>query len=258
MRKFVTFCLSLLLLVSLAVPAAASEYVIDDAGLLTPEQRSALNDYAEAIAGEFGVAVYMMTVDDYSDYGHDPMIFDVLWNYYHNHALGYGENREGMILMLSMRYRDYATFFYGDKTLYAFNDFGQEQLEGYFLGDFGENDWYGGFWNYLTYSEDFLSRAAAGDPVRESPWGLAMLFVLTALFLSFVVTLILWKQMGNVAFRKDAAEYRTAEGLVLTRRTDRFLTQTMTRRKLPQSTSGGGSGSRSHSGGGGRGRSGKF
>lgn len=72
MRKFVTFCLSLLLLVSLAVPAAASEYVIDDAGLLTPEQRSALNDYAEAIAGEFGVAVYMMTVDDYSDYGHDP------------------------------------------------------------------------------------------------------------------------------------------------------------------------------------------
>lgn len=257
MRKFVSICLALLLTVCLAAPAAAAEnYVIDDAFLLTEQERAELNSYAAKIAETQGIGVYILTVYDYRDYGEEYEIFDVLWNYYHDHRLGWGENREGMILMLSMRGRDYATFFYGDRTEYAFNSYGQEQHEAYFLDDFGYNDWYGGFWDYLTVAEDYMVRAAAGDPVRESAWPMAMLFILIALAIAGIATWIEWGKMKNVARKTEALQYQTGSGLNLSMCTDQFIRQTVTRRKIqPQSSHGG---SRSHSGGGGSGRSGKF
>ena len=240
--------------------APATPYVIDDARLLTIEQRQELNAYAEKITETYGMGIYIMSVDDFHNYGEEPQIFDVLWNYYHDNSLGYGADRQGMILMLSMAERDFATFFYGEDTEYAFNNFGQEQLENYFLEDFGSDDWYDGFMGFLTASEDFMAKAAAGEPVRDNPWSLASVFVLIALFVSFVVTRLLWMKMANVAAQKGAKRYQTAEGLVLTKQIDQFLTQTIRRRKIESSDSGSGrsGSSRAHSGGGGSGRSGKF
>ena len=240
--------------------APATPYVIDDARLLTIEQRQELNAYAEKITETYGMGIYIMSVEDFHNYGEEPQIFDVLWNYYHDNSLGYGADRQGMILMLSMAERDFATFFYGEDTEYAFNSFGQAQLENYFLDDFGSDDWYDGFMDFLTASEDFMAKAAAGEPVRDNPWSLASVFVLIALFVSFVVTRLLWMKMANVAAQKGAKRYQTAEGLVLTKQIDQFLTQTIRRRKIESSDSGSGKSgsSRAHSGGGGSGRSGKF
>ena len=240
--------------------APATPYVIDDARLLTIEQRQELNTYAEKITETYGMGIYIMSVEDFHNYGEEPQIFDVLWNYYHDNSLGYGADRQGMILMLSIAERDFATFFYGEDTEYAFNGFGQAQLENYFLDDFGSDDWYDGFMDFLTASEDFMAKAAAGEPVRDNPWSLASVFVLIALFVSFVVTRLLWMKMANVAAQKGAKRYQTAEGLVLTKQIDQFLTQTIRRRKIESSDSGSGrsGSSRAHSGGGGSGRSGKF
>lgn len=240
--------------------APSTPYVMDHAYLLTPEQRQELNAYAESIADEYGIGVYVMSVPDFHDYGEEPQIFDVLWNYYHDNSLGYGEDREGMILMLSMADRDWATFYYGENTEYAFNGFGQKQHETYFLDDFGSDDWYGGFHDYLTSSEDFLSKAAAGEPVRDNPWHLALVFILIAWFIAFVVTRLLWMRMANVAKQKSATRYVSREGLVLTHQKDIFLHQTERRRRIERSDSdsSSGSGSRAHTGGGGSGRSGKF
>ena len=240
--------------------APATPYVIDDARLLTIEQRQELNAYAEKITETYGMGIYIMSVEDFHNYGEEPQIFDVLWNYYHDNSLGYGADRQGMILMLSIAERDFATFFYGEDTEYAFNGFGQAQLENYFLDDFGSDDWYDGFMDFLTASEDFMAKAAAGEPVRDNPWSLASVFVLIALFVSFVVTRLLWMKMANVAAQKGAKRYQTAEGLVLTKQIDQFLTQTIRRRKIESSDSGSGSSgsSHAHTGGGGSGRSGKF
>ena len=255
MRKLLTLSLALLILIALAAPVFASgtPYVIDDADLLTPEQQLELNDIARQISDSYRIGVYIMTVPNYLYYGNDYEIFDVLWNYYHDNGLGYGPNREGMILMLSMAERDYATFFYGERTEYAFDSYGQEELESYFLDDLGDNDWYHGLLNYLYASEDFLARAEAGNPVRESPWPMAVMFILIGCTISLVITLIQWSRMKNVSLSSGAAHY-AAGGLKLTRRRDQFLYQNVRRRKIETSSSHGSS----HSGGGGSGRSGKF
>ncbi len=54
---------------------------------------------------------------------------------------------------------------------YAFNKYGQEQLEGCFLGDFGNDDWYGGISHYLDACDEYLAKADAGHPVRANPGG---------------------------------------------------------------------------------------
>ena len=257
MRKILSICLALLLTVCLAATVeAAGNYVIDDAALLTQQERSELNAYAANIAKNREIGIYILTVYDYRDYGEEYEIFDVLWNYYHDNGLGYGQNREGMILMLSMRERDYATFYYGERTEYAFNSYGQEQHETYFLDNFGYDDWYGGFMDYLTVAEDYLLQAALGEPVRESPWPMALLFVCIALAIAGIATAVEWSKMKNVARKTDAIEYQTDSGLALTVRTDQFIRQTVTRRKIQTQSTSGGSGARV--GGGGSGRSGKF
>ena len=238
--------------------APATPYVIDDARLLTIEQRQELNAYAQKIAETHGMGIYMMTVDDFRNYGEETQIYDVLWNYYHDNSLGYGADRQGMILMLSMADRDFATFFYGEDTEYAFNTYGQAQLENYFLDDFGSDDWYDGFMDFLVASEDFMAKAAAGEPVRDNPWSLASVFVLIALFVSFVVTRLLWMKMANVAAQKGARQYQTAEGLVLTKREDYFLTRTVKRVKIQRTDSGSSGSSHAHTGGGGTGKGGKL
>jgi uncharacterized membrane protein YgcG len=167
-----------------------------------------------------------------------------------------------MILMLSMAERDFATFFYGEDTQYAFNSYGQQQLESHFLDCFAVDDWYGGFLGYLTAAEDFMAKAAAGEPVRENPRDLTMLFVLIAVFVSFVITRVQWMRMANVATQKSASRYLTGDGLVLTHSRDQFTHRTVTRRKVEQNNSGASTSrsgaSTSRSGGGGSGRSGKF
>jgi len=258
-RKVLIIFLCLLLILGLALPGAAAAdtpYVIDDAALLTPEQRQELNARAEQIADTYGIGVYVMTVSDYRAYGDGTMIFDVLSEYYHANRLGCGKDRQGLILMISMDQRDWATFYYGEDTEYAFNSFGQKQHEGYFLDDLQQDDWYGGFSDHLTAAEEFLAKAAAGDPVRDEPWSLSLLFVLIALFVSFLVTRLLWMRMSNVAARKDADAYGTSEGLVLTEQSDLFTHQTVKRVKVESSSASGSS--QAHSGGGGSGRSGKF
>lgn len=257
MRKLLTLSLVLLLLVSLAAPVSASStpYILDEASLLTQQQRQSLNAYAQEITETYGIGIYVLTVWDYRAYGND--VFDTLWEYYHDHGLGYGENREGMILMLSMAERDYATFFYGDNTEYAFNIYGQVLLEEQFLDNFSNNDWYGGFYDYLSVSEEYMALAAAGTPVRDNPWSTAVIFIGIACLISLILTLIQWAKMKNVSKRAGASRYITAQGLVLSQKTDRFLYRNVKRVKIETKTTSGSS-SVARSGGGGSGRSGKF
>ena len=256
MKRITAIFLCLLLLSSVVVAASASDkYVFDEAGLLDSSEHQALETLAGEISREQGIGIYIMTVYDYRDYGYSGDVFDTTWQIYHDRKLGMGSDRQGMILLLSMKERDYATFFYGDDTEYAFNAYGQEELEQYFLDDFKRNDWYSGFHDYLTQSRDFMQDAADGDPVRKSSMGRVLIFVAVALLLSGIITLIPYVAMKNVKRKVTAGNYIVGTGLNLTRREDRFTHQTRSVRTIQSSS---GSGSRSRSGGGGSGRSGKF
>lgn len=131
------------------------DYVLDLAGLLTYDQWKTLETRAVEISAQYGCGVYAVTVEDYADYGSS--IESVIQDAYHQLELGEGSGNDGVILMLSMADRDFATFVYGDQTEYAFDDYGLKQMEGSFLDNFADNDWYGGFSDYLEECGAYLA-----------------------------------------------------------------------------------------------------
>lgn len=256
-RTLLSLFLALSLVLLLAAGASAAETyanVMDTAGLLTDQEVQALDSQAAAASRSHGVGIYIATVPDYRELDRDG-VYEATYGLYHALSLGEGADRDGIILLLSMEDRDFATFCYGKKAENAFSDYALQKMEEEFLDDFRENDWYGGFSDYLRCCDDFLTQAEAGKPVRESPMPRILLFCGIALVIAGIVCLVLVLQMKSVAKKTTAGAYAVG-GLQLTGYYDRFTHRTETRRKIQTNTgSGGGS---SHSGGGGHGRSGKF
>ena len=255
-KRILTVLLSLLLLLSLSVSCFAESqlyYITDDAGILTAEQDGQLETYAEGISQDYGVGVYVVTIDDYTEY-YDS-VYETAWQIYHAYDLGEGGDRDGVILLLSMDNRQFATFFYGPKVEYAFDKHGQAMLEDWFLDDFHADDWANGIYGFLSGCQDFLQKAAEGNPVRRSPWGTIALIALGSVVFALIICVLLKGKMKSVRKAVHAAAYISGD-LNLTASRDQYTHTTETRTKIENESSGGSS--HSESGGGGSGRSGSF
>lgn len=144
MRKITVSVLALLLILALAVPVFAAEasFVHDQADILTNQEETLLSAYVQEVAREYRCGIYIVILDDYTDYAWDP--FEAAYTIYHSNNLGAGSSRDGVLLLLSMRQRDYAFFVYGENAEYALNDYAQIQLEEAMLDDLAVNRWYDG------------------------------------------------------------------------------------------------------------------
>ena len=263
-RRLVCLLLAAMLLLGLACTAVAEApasdgaqlfHITDAALLLSSEEDMALETYAEELESRYGVGLYIITVDDSSDYYSS--IEDASIGFYHDYMLGAGEDRNGAVLVLSMNDRKCAEFFYGPKMEYAFDDYGQRQVEDSYLDNFHDDDWYGGFSDFLSSCDSLLQQAEQGTPVRESPWGMIALFAVISCVIALVVCLILKGKMKSVRKGREANAYAAGE-LALTASRDQYTHTTETRRKIERESSSSGGGGGSFSGGGGSGRSSSF
>ena len=246
---------------TLSEPDTSSmRYIFDLAGCLSSDSRTKLEARAEEISTRHNCGVYVAFVDDYKVYSQGGDVYEGTYRFYHDKQLGMGEGRDGVIVLLSMQNRKYAMFIYGENAAYAINEYGAEQLEGRFLGQFSDGNWYIGAAEYLTACDEYLSLAEAGKPVRESPWAVIAIVVIVSCLIASGVCKVLKMNMKTVRRGAAADEYVTGEGLALTESSDRFMYTTETRTKIKSDSSdGGGGGSTSScSGGGGHGRSGSF
>ena len=287
MKRLSAICILALLLLSLCLPVSAGDaaslgYVTDLAGLLTEEQAAELEAEAARIADTYGCGLYILTVQDFTDYarsGDD--CFDFAMSVYGTYELGVGPEKNGQLLVLSMAERDYAICAYGDAAHRAFTDYGKEQLEQEFLDDFARDDWYQGFSDYLTYGEAYLSAAARGEPVdvtdngygrydgdgytsyqeKQPPSPLACVFFIGILpaAVALIVCLILKGKMKTAVLQKNADAYIRPNGLLLRTRIDQYTHTTEHRERInTDSHSGGHSGGTTVNSSGFSGHSGKF
>ena len=274
-RRLACILLAALLLLGLCCTAFAEDpateaqlwNITDTVGLLTSDEDLTLEARAEEISAQYGVGIYLLILEDYSEYYDDP--YETAYQFYHGYTLGEGEDRDGVILLMSMSDRKYATFFYGPKAEYAFDAYGQELMEEEFLDDFRDDDWYDGFEDYLEVCDEYLARAEAGDPVRgdySSAGGSSVSGIGTTILIclgisaviAMIVCLILRGKMKSVRKGTHADAYVTGS-LNLTASRDQYTHTTETRTKIEhESSDSGGGGSSACSGGGGSGRSGSF
>ena len=236
---------------------ADMNYIFDLSDKLSFDEWAELEAQAADISQRHGCGVYTAFVDDFTEYGGGDSVYKTTYQLYHANELGMGENRDGIIILLSMADRDYAMFVYGENAENAFNEYGQEQLEESFLSDFGSDEWYSGVSHYLDTCDEYLTLAEEGKPVRKSTLPMYIIVVVSSLVISGVICLVLKWKMQTVHKKVEADEYVAAGGLQLTKKYDRYTHTTETRSKI-HSDSDSDSGTSSCSGGGGSGRSGKF
>lgn len=267
-RKLCSLLLLLGLCAALVLPAFAqtdpgvASNVVDIAGLLTREEYDALEEKALRISEQYHCMVYIVTVLNYQNY--DPRSVEyAAETIYRESDLGWGEDHTGILLLLSMKERDYDLCAYGDWAHYAYTDYGKEKLADQFLDNFREDDWYGGFSDYLDYCAVMMEKAAAGNPLDVGSEPVPVAPVIAGCFgVSFVVALIvclvLRGSMKSVKEASAAGNYVKRDGVRFTRREDRYLTTTHSRVYSPVNKSGGSGGGTTINSGGFSHSSGKF
>ena len=266
MKKKITLSLllALCLVLSLGGVALASSqitmpHVTDAVGLLTQDEVLALEAQAEQIAEDYGCAPYILVVENYRDYEDTTDIFEAGMNLYERWELGYGPEKNGLLLILSMAERDYALVTYVSVTHRAFTDYGQDALYEQFLDNFRNDDWVGGFRDYLDGCAWLLEQARNGTPydVNTAPKGFNPLILVIPLVLALVVCLVLTGQMKTAKRKTEAGDYMVQGGAKMRVVQDIFTHRTVTRQVI-QSENKGGSGGTTINARGFSGKSGKF
>ena len=256
-RKYLTMTLSLLVSLLLTICASAAgpaAYVTDDAGILTVEERNALEQMAKKTSEAYDFGVYIMTVENFRQFTLSDDVFDGAVALYQKHDLGMGDEDKGVLLLLSMAERDFSLITYSSYGEFLFDESTREDMTTVFLDDFGQNDWYTGFADYVDACDVILLEGP--ETVQTTIYGYIGFILLFPAIIAFIVIRILGAKMKSVAFATQAAAY-AGDGLILTDSHDLFTHSTESRRKR-QSESSGSSGTRSKSSGGFSGTSGKF
>lgn len=222
-------------------------YVTDQADILSDDEENDLSARAAAISDAYQCMVYIVTVDDftkYCDWYNIEYFADDLREAYN---LGYGSDHDLVLLLLSMSDRDYDLMAHGDFGNASFTDYGKEVMEDKFLDNFKNDDWYGGFSDYLDQCEKLLKQSAKGRPLDintsvRSRVISGIFSGLIGLVISWVVCEWLRSRMRPAAIKNEARSYVPDGGVQITNRRDVFVRTTVNRIYSPRSKDSGGGG----------------
>lgn len=248
MKKRICVFAALLCAVLLALPAlAGGSYVVDEAGLLGGDTAS-LESQAADLAGQYGVGVYFVTVNDMGGMA----VRDYAKQYYQQNALGEGSDQSGILFLVCMGTRDYVTVTYGG-GVHAFTDYRIAQIEESVKPKLSDGDYTGAAETYMSLCGDTLQYMAEnGEPLdsNNDPGSAGgrtavkvLITVLAPCLIAGAVCAVFYAQMKTAKEQREAGSYVPENGFTLSRRTDMFTHTTETRQYDPpqQRDSGGGS-----------------
>ena len=235
----------LLLALSLAPGALAKDsYVLDDYGLYDSSTRQELEQSASQLASTYGVAPYLVVVDDIGS----QTVRSFAESYWLDHELGIGSDASGIMFLIAVDSRDYVTITHGT-GIYAFTDYGIEQLEDAVVSYLGDDEWEDAAECYYEQCSSILAFCAdKGEPfyshndpaARVVALGMAFaIALLLALAVAFIVRRILKGQLKSVAAGSSAAGF-LAGSVVLTAQQDVFTGSHVSVVPLPKNDDNGG------------------
>ena len=236
--------------------------VVDMADLLNNSEEADLLSMLDEISNRQELDVVVVTVNTLD--GKTPM--DYADDFYDYNGYGFGENRDGVLLLVSMEDRDWwiSTTGYG---ITVFTDAGIEYISEKFLPDLSDGNYADAFTTYAELCDEFITQARTGEPYDTNNLPKEPFNVFTSLLISLVVGILVslivtGKMKGKlktVRMQPAAEEYVRKGSMLVTESSDLFLYSHVDRRaKSKDDDSGGGSSTHtsssgsSHGGGGGK------
>lgn len=249
MKKIISLLLIAALCVSLAVGVFAAEVedllVWDDANLLSQSEVSQLDATLRDISQAYNAEIRVVTIPSMD--GGD--IDEFLKYLYDESGFGYGENYDGVLLLVCMDPREWRILsngFAGD----AITSDDIEMIGDVIVSDLSDGHYYDAFNAFAQECQYYLD-----GYINGFPFDAGTTFVVAAvlgLLVAWIVTAVMKGQLKSVQMQRAASAYVKHGSLEITQSGDFFMYRNITRTERPQnnssSRSGGGS-SRSTGGG---------
>ncbi len=253
--------LPVLLLSASAVNGLGLPLICDAADLLTEEEEMALEAQAQALLDTYAMDVVILTVETLD--GRLPQ--EYADDYFDNAGYGAGEDRSGMLLLLSMEERDLYISTHGD-GIYVLTDYGIQVSTDEMVTYLSAGDYYGGFQLWLDVLPTYFDAFQAGSPIdgyadesgdyyhgtqeelvyyEEDVTPSILLSLMVGLPVGGITLLVMRFSMNTKRAQHSAGSYLKDGSYKLTRCQDMFLYSQVTKTPRVQKTDSGG-----HSGGG--------
>ena len=266
-KKMIAFLSVIVLCISMVFPVAAAEtdgfadeyYRVNDlAGLLSEDERTALIDKLDEISIRQKMDVAVAAVEDLDGYGSIQEYADVVYEFC---KYGYGENKDGLLLLISMEDHDWyiTTCGYG---ITAFTDAGIEYIGKKIRPDLSDGNYAEAFQKYADLCDAFITQARSGEPYDSGNLPKEALSLIwfpisvgIGILLAFVIVSRMKAQLRTVQ-DQAANSYVKKNSMNITESQDLFLYHTVTRTAKPkekkESSTHKSSSGTTHGGGGGK------
>lgn len=235
--------------------------LVDEADLLTAGEEESLLSLLDEISERQQCDVVVVTVDSLEGKSSTAYADD----FYDYNGYGMGPGDDGVLLLISMEYRDWAITTYGF-GITALTEAGLDYIEEQFLPKLSAGDYYAALERFASVCDRFLAQAREGtaydrdhmplEPL-DSIWILISLVI--GAVLALIITGVMRGQLKSVRSQPLASDYVKPGSFALTEQRDLFLYRTVVRHARPKESSSGGS--RTHTSSSGRshgGSHGKF
>ena len=269
-KNFVYLILTVCVIFAGILPVCASDYLplYDEADLLSDSEEAALIEKLENIGWENQMEIVIAAVETTGDY--TPM--EYADDFYDYNGYGYGDGRDGLLLLVAMDTRDWWISTRGE-AIRVFTDAGIDYIGEQIVPYLAAGDYYGAFSGFADLCGDFMTQARYGEPYDSYDYedytddsfrpGKAFLIAFViGVAAALIYTGSLKSQLKTVAAKNSAADYVRQNSLNITNSRDFFLYRQVHRTAREsssgRSSSGGGSSSHrsssgsSHGGGGGK------
>ncbi len=271
-RQIMIWIVIFALLLPFSVNAVA-KHVSDQGDLLSESEEVLLESKAKALSEEYGIDVLILTKS--SIFGKNT--WDVADDFYYSGGL----SGNGILLLISMEYRDWEIATYGT-VAHRVSNAKTEDLFDQMASNLAQNDFYGAFDIYLDALDHTLFAAfwseipdvitpgivspgieepsfntTSDDYTENNAMQLAASLGIGAV-IAGIVLLVMRSNMNTARAQRGASNYLKSGSYLLRVQRDRYLYSNTTRVRINQNSGSGGGGSRGGGGGARGGSRGKF
>ena len=250
-KNLIYLLLTVCMIFTVMLPVSASEYypLFDEPDLLTDSEESELIAKLENICSQKQMEVVVAAFETIGDA--TPM--EYADDFYDYNGYGYGENRDGLILIIVMDTSDWWISTRGE-AIRTFTDAGIDYIGEEIVPYLSAGDYYGAFNRFAEQCVVFIDQANAGDPydthnLPKESFNAGMAIVI-ALVIGFIIGKIytgnLKGQLKTVQAQRAAANYVKDGSMNVTSSRDFFLYRNVTKTAKESSSSRSGGGSSTH------------
>lgn len=225
--------------------------LVDEADVLSDSEEAEVLEALDEVSERQQFDVVIAFVNDFEQVDVENAAYD----YYDYNGFGYGDEKDGVYLYVSMAERDLNIGGTG-YGITAFTDYGREMLLDRILPELGADDYYAASMEFVSICDDYITQAKTGDPYDvhnlteeetlfdKLVWAAVvfLFFVAAGAIIAKIITMVEKGKIRNISYATHANEYLKEDSLNLSVEKDSFLFSKVESRYNPKETNSGSSG----------------